>query len=93
MLLDAWDATDEVNTTPGRAGARDGGASGALLDTLARRRRLPPALGAELGEAARSLNAAVKSYAALSEHDTNASIEIVDLLGPGIGLVDRAVHA
>ena len=93
-LIDAWDAADEVDTNLGV----DVEEAGRHLESLAG--KLAAAVGQADPQAARQLlqfaahlGEDVGYYADLDEHDTNVSIDIVDQLGPGMALVQRAIQA
>ena len=93
-LIEWWDAVEEVDTHLGV----DVEEAGRDLEFLAR--KLAAAVGQADPQAARQLlqfaarlGEAVDYYADLDEHDTNASIDIVDQLGPGIAMVQRAIQA
>jgi hypothetical protein len=93
-LLRAWDTAEEVDSNFGADVEEAGRRLMVLADRLAdvtgqsdpRREGQLRYLAAELGES-------VDYYADLDEHDTNASIDIVDQLGDGIALVQHVMQA
>lgn len=92
-LIETWDAVDEVDTGLGTDIEEAGRSLGALAAELAGAvSQADPRLAQELAEFAGDIGEPVSYYADLEEHDTNASIDIVDLLGPGISLAGRAVR-
>jgi hypothetical protein len=93
-LTGAWDAADEVDTNLGadveQAGRGLEILAGKLAATIG---QADPQAEQDLLQFAARLGEAVDYYEGLDEHDTNASIEIVDQLGPGIALLQRTIEA
>jgi hypothetical protein len=92
-LVGAWDAAAEVDTNLGNDVERAGQSLAHLLGRAAAAvTPSDPLCSAELHRAAVQLGEALDYYAGLEEHETDASIDIFDRLGPGIALVLRAVQ-
>jgi hypothetical protein len=94
QLTGAWDEAEEVDTNLGVEIENAGRSLTFLAADLATAiGQADPQAAWELLQDSAHLGEAVDYYEALDEHDTNASIDIVDKLGPGIALVERALHA
>jgi hypothetical protein len=93
-LIDVWDAADEVDTNLGvdveEAGRKLEFLAGQLAAAVG---QADPQAAQQLLQFAARLSEAVDYYAGLDEHDTNASIDIVDQLGPGMAQAQRAILA
>lgn len=93
-LIEWWDAVEEVDTNLGvdveEAGRHLESLAGKLAAAVG---QADPQAARQLLQSAARLGEAVDYYAGLDEHDTNASIDIVDQLGPAIALVQRAIQA
>jgi hypothetical protein len=93
QLIDAWDKAEEVDTNLGvdieNAGRSLTILAGQLAAVVG---QADPQAAWELLQDSARLGEAVDYYEALDEHDTNASI-IVNELGPGIALLERALQA
>jgi hypothetical protein len=89
-LATAWDAVDEVDTNLGTDVENLGRRLIGVLDDLRAQIIRTDALRAsQLLRYVLDLEEAVNHYTELEEHDTDASIDIFDRLGPGIALAQR----
>ncbi|MFR9753992.1 hypothetical protein ACL02S_23535 [Nocardia sp. 004] len=91
-LTDEWDAVEEVDTNLGVDVQNIGTEVMTLLDEITNAaRRSDPLRALQLFQDAVSLHEAIQLYEELDEHETDASIDIFDRLGPGIALVRRVL--
>lgn len=92
-LTRVWDDTEEVDTNLGTDVEQAGRRLVCLLDHLANQRSAgDPTRFEQLQQCSAELDAVVTYYEDLEEHDTNASLDIVERLGPGIALARQVLH-